>query len=308
MPGYYRSSPDHKQSQAPQKRRSQARRGAAAREGRHRFGFPSLPVLNPRTLLGPRRRSTSTAAAQHAVPRQKTSHRLRRWLGERSWNLSHAGAGLLLALALACLVFVFTSLDFYIFRADVHNTRYATAVEVYRQAGIDGFSAFFIRPATVSRRLLQLPTVQSADVRVRLPNRVDIAVVEREPVLLYQVQAETRWVDAQGVLMPAADSRSDLVKLVDDSLSAQLDPQHIDPALLLAIQQITRDLPQIDTFRYQEPFGMYFFSPEGWRVLLGEAEDMNSKLLTWTALRKDLLRKKAAVQEVDLRFQRPFWR
>lgn len=296
MPGYYRSSPDHKQSQPPK------RRAAMQRSRGRRFGFPSLPVLNPRTLLGPRRRPAAPAS------RTTARQRMRRWLAERSWNLSHAGAGLLLALSIGCLVFVFTNVDFYVFGADIQDTRYASSAAIYQQAGIDGFSAFFIRPAAVNQRLRQLPAVRSAAVQVRLPNRVEIAVEEREPALLYQVQGETHWVDAEGVLMPAADSRGDLVKLIDDSLAAQVSPQHIDPYLLGAIQQITQDLPQIDTFRYQEPFGMYFFSPEGWRVLLGEAENMDSKLLAWTALRTDLLRKKATVQEVDLRFQHPYWR
>lgn len=241
-----------------------------------------------------------------------TRQRMRRWVGhrwrERAWNLSHALAGLLLALGLVCLVYVFTDLGFYVYGADVQTMRYASPSVVYQQAGVDGYSAFFLQPAAISERIRQLPTIQSAVVRVRLPNRVTIEVVEREPVLLYQVQSETFWVDAQGVLMPAADAREDLVKLIDDSLSAQVDPQRIDPSVLYAIQQITRDLPQIDTFRYQEPFGMYFFSPEGWRVLLGEAKTMDSKLLSWAALRQDLLRKKAAVQEVDLRFQYPYWR
>ncbi len=237
---------------------------------------------------------------------------MRRWVGHRwrarAWNLSHALAGVLLARGLACLVYVFTDLGFYVYGADVKTMRYASPVVVYQQAGVEGFSAFFVQPAAVSERVRQLPTIQSAVVRVRLPNRVTIEVIEREPVLLYQVQAETFWVDAQGFLMPAADAREDLVKLIDDSSSAQVDPQRVDPSLLHAIQQIRRDLPQIDTFRYQEPFGMYFFSPEGWRVLLGEAKTMDSKLLSWAALRQDLLRKKATVQEVDLRYQHPYWR
>ena len=303
MPGYYRSSPDHRPAQPPPKRRP-----SAPRPRSHRFGLPSLPVLNPRLLLGSRRRPAAPTAAARPAPRQRAGQRIRRWLAERAWNLSHAGAGLMLALGVAGLIAVFTSLDFYVYQAEIAKTRYLTPAALDQQAGIDRFSIFFLRPAAISQRLSQLPTIRSATVRLSLPNRVRITVVEREPVLLYQVQGETRWADAEGALMPAADTRSDLVKLIDDSNSAQFDPQHIDPALLLAIRRITRDLPQIDTFRYQEPFGMYFFSPEGWRVLLGQAENMDAKLLAWAALRQDLLRQKAAVQEVDLRFQHPYWR
>lgn len=295
MPGYYRSSPDHTPNQPTQ------RRAGARRSHRRRFGFPSLPVFNPRLLLGPRRPSTT-------APRAAASQRLRRWLAERSWNLSHAGAGGMLALGLAGLIYIFTNLNFYVFDAAFAETRYESPAVLYQQAGIDGFSAFFIRPAVVSQRLSQLPTIKSASVRVRLPNRVHIAVVEREPVLLFQVQTQSQWVDAEGVLIPAAEDRGGMVRLIDDSLATQIDPQHLDPAILLAIQQITTDLPQIETFRYQEPFGLYFFSPEGWRVLLGEAQNMDSKLLAWAALRQDLLRKKAVVQEVDLRFHHPIWR
>lgn len=296
MPSYYRSSPRRPSSEP----RPQAKQ--------HRFNLTSPPVLG--ALVGSQRRRV--AAAPTRVPLRA---RTRRWIGafsSRAWNWSHAGAGLLVALALAGLLYGFISLDFYIYNADIAEARYTTATDIYQQAGIYKFNVFYIDPVAVAARVAQLPHVRSASVQVRLPNRVSIRVIEREPAILYQVQAQSRWVDDEGVISPAADERQGLIKLIDDAATTQIDNRHLDPSVLQAIQRISHDLPQVNTFRYQAPYGLFFFSPEGWRVYLGDADRMDAKLSAWQAIRTQILQNQATatspVEEVDLRFQRAYWR
>ena len=216
---------------------------------------------------------------------------------------------MLLALAsIAALVYGFSDNGFYVYSADIQGARYTSSEQVYEQSGLAGFSVFFIDPAVIRQRIETLGHVQTADVTVKLPAEVTIHIVEREPAILYQIQAQSYWVDAEGVVAPAAEERDGLIKLVDDAGSARLDDGHLDPAILQAVRHITQNLPLVTTFRYQEPYGLFFFSPEGWRVYLGGAERMDSKLAAWDAIRRRILTEKAPVQEVDLRYERPYWR
>ena len=225
----------------------------------------------------------------------------------RHWHPSHYVAFLVLLATVAALVYTFRSFDFFVYAADIDNVRYTSSTEAYEQTGIDGKSIFFVDPTAVRKRMLTMPHVRDAEVSIALPAKIHIAVQEREPVVLYQVQGDSMWIDLEGFISPAADQREGLVKLVDDAAAASQGGA-IDPALLDAVRRITQNLPEVSTFRYQEPFGLFFFSPEGWQVNLGSAERMEEKLATWEAMRRQILKEGAPAQFVDLRYERPYWR
>jgi hypothetical protein len=233
---------------------------------------------------------------------------LRRLYASRDWNFTHALALVLLVAALFATGYGFLSLDFWVYSAIVSNNHHTSSEEIYRQAGIHRFSAFFIDPAQVETRLRQLPHVRDARVQVRLPAQVRIQVMEREPIILYQIQGDSYWIDTEGVIMSAVEDRKGLVKLIDDDKGGMHDEHHIKPGLFQAIQHVTDTLPEVKTFRYQQPYGLFFISPEGWRVYLGSTDNMDTKLATWEALRTKILQDKYPVQEVDVRYDRPHWR
>lgn len=290
MPTYHRTEAN--------RGRNGKRKSKNTRQRRFEFTTPAL--LNPDLFrrhneTKPKRRGGSfTRQLWHAV-------------SARRWHSSHYAAFLLLLTTIAALVYTFRSFDFFVYAADIENVRYTASTEAYQQAGIDGKSIFFIDPAAVRERMLALPHVREAEVSVALPAKILITLQEREPVVLYQVQGDSMWIDRTGFISPAADQRQGLVKLVDDAAAASQDGT-IDPALLDAVRRITQNLPEVSTFRYQAPFGLFFFSPEGWQVNLGSAERMEEKLATWEAMRRDILQEGAPAQLVDLRYDRPYWR
>ena len=309
MPRYYRSSPATRPARpavepAAPRRRTPSILGPRQR----RFDAPTLPILNPRRLLSNPPPTAKAQAYLGAPARPTVRVKPRRGATRRKWNASHVVASVVLLGAIATLVYVFIASDFYVYNADIQNALYTPADTIYQQAGVHGFSAFFINPTQVATRLEQLPHIRHAEAWVRLPNRIQILVEEREPALLYQVQSDVKWVDDDGVIAPIVAERQGLARLIDDAGAVQLDNRHIDLALLQAIRQITTNLPQVNTFRYQAPYGLVFLSPEGWRVYLGSAENMSDKLAAWEAIRQQLLKQKLRVQEVDLRYQRPYWR
>ncbi len=293
MTRYHRSGPI---GEGPTKARKK-------RSSQKRFSRTSIAVLDPRKLLPGK--SGPAPRTRRKVQRQPI---LRRLYASRKWNFTHALALVLLVAALFATGYGFLSLDFWVYSATISNNQHTSSEEIYRQADIHGFSAFFVNPEQVIEQLKQLPHVRDARIQVRLPAQVHIQVRERAPVILYQIQGDSHWIDAEGVIMSAAEARAGLVKLIDDDRGGMLDERHIKPGLFQAIQYVTDTIPEVKTFRYQDPYGLFFISPEGWRVLLGSTDNMDTKLATWEALRTKILQEKYPVQEVDVRFNRPHWR
>lgn len=304
MPGYYRSKPPRPPSEpAPRRRR---------RPRARRFGGPSLPVLLPPK----RQRAPKTARpfTRPAVARLWAGMGpwLRRLRSGRLWHGSHVVALFLVLGAVAGLVYAFVALAFYVYDAEVEGARFTSAAEIYRQAGIEGYSVFFIDTDQVARRLESLPYVHRVRVHASLPDRVRIVVTEREPVLLYEDGSGRYWVDAEGVFMPAIPDHTVGLSLVDETATASATVadgrRRLATGLLQAVLTIHQRMPSVTHFRYQPSYGLMFTSPEDWQVYLGDTSAVETKLATWEVVRARLLAEKAEVHEVDLRFPQVIWR
>jgi cell division protein FtsQ len=219
---------------------------------------------------------------------------------------------LLVLVATGGLVYAFADLTFYVYDAEVEGARYTAATELYRQAGIEGYSIFFVATEQVAQRLERLPHIQRVRVHTALPNRVRIVVTEREPVLLYEDGATRSWVDAEGILMPMVADLDVKLTLVDEMAAVPMTvsdgQRRLRPGLLQAILAVHRRMPAVTHFRYRPGYGLMFTSPEGWQVYWGDTTATETKLATWEAVHARLLAEKAQVGEVDLRFPQVIWR
>jgi cell division septal protein FtsQ len=179
---------------------------------------------------------------------------------------------------------------------------------VLRRADVEQANIFLIDTRRVADQVRLIPHVKDARVQVGLPNHVRIRVVERQPVLNYVREGETFWVDDEGHIFQAPEFRIGLPVLLDDDSSAMTDPQHMDPALAQAIIALSQHMPELDEFRYRSDYGLYFITPEGWRVLMGDGERMDEKLRKWRSIRQQLLKRNRQVKIVDLRFENVYVR
>jgi len=219
---------------------------------------------------------------------------------------------LLVLVATGGLIYAFADLAFYVYDAEVEGARYTAVTELYRQAGIEGYSIFFVDTDRVARQLERLPYIRRVRVHTLLPNRVRIVVTERKPVLLYQDGATRYWVDAEGVLMPIVADHDVELTLVDEMAAVPMTvsdgQRRLLAGLLQAILAVHRRMPAVTHFRYRPGYGLMFTSPEGWQVYWGDTTTTETKLATWEAVRARLLAEKAQVGEVDLRFPQVIWR
>jgi cell division septal protein FtsQ len=278
------------------------KRGSSRSRKKKQFDAASIPSLAPRTLEKGRKKRTSGRKTAHKRPKKAFP-----WLKARSWGLSHYFAILLMTASIVLLGFLFTDSSFTLSPPQITNNGYTDAGAIQQQAGMTGANIFTVDPKRVSLRLATvLPQVKETRVRLGLPNRAAIQVIEREPVLVYGRGNQSQWVDAEGHIFPAAEGPSSLPLLIDEDGSASPDGIHLDPAIWQAIQQITTSIPDMNEFHYRDVYGLFFISPEGWRVYLGDGENMPNKLAMWQTLREQILQQNRPVKAVDLRYDRVY--
>jgi cell division septal protein FtsQ len=275
------------------------------RRKKNQFQTVSVSSFLPQTLTKgqrrrkPTRKNTRTSATVTALP---LPH-----LNARAWQFSHYVALLLMIGSVVLLSLVFTDSTFALTQMVVTDNNYLGREQILQQAHVSGVNIFRIDPQQVNTRLeTMLPQIKEAHVRLGIPNQIAIQVVEREPVLLYGHGAQSYWVDTEGHLFPATTQRADLPVLVDEDGTARHDSSVLNPVIWQTIQQVAAIMPETTEFHYRHVYGLFFISPEGWRVYLGEAENMEAKLSLWQTLHRQLLQENRSVQIVDLRYDRVY--
>jgi cell division protein FtsQ len=217
-------------------------------------------------------------------------------------------SSLLLGGLIALAYIVFNSDLFYVYEATVSGAGMLTPQEVYAASGIDSMSIFWVEPQQVAARLAQLPEVRRAGVTLSLPNRVAISVEERRPLALWQSGEQLLWLSAEGVLLPARGELAGALLIVDADQQTYRPGDRADPGLLTAALGLRELMPELAVVQFSRSWGISFRTPEGWRVYLGDGEEMEAKLAILRALRQDILAGGAQVRMIDLRFpERPYY-
>lgn len=166
------------------------------------------------------------------------------------------------------LAFLGISERFYVYAEDVHVTGafYTDPNAVVKTAGVEGYHVFYVDPKAVAERVETLPYVKTARVLVHLPARVDITIVERQPVLEWVTSSATTWVDVEGVLLPPQSYGAPPLRLVDPEGWAAWSPSAAEEGrfntdvlkVLLAWQDA---LPELREVYYDSAFGLWATVP-----------------------------------------------
>jgi cell division septal protein FtsQ len=81
-------------------------------------------------------------------------------------------------------------------------------------------NVFRLRAAQMADAVRTLPSVASAEVVVALPDRLEVHVVERQPLLVWRVGERAFRADAEGALISAADPAAGGLQVVTDDRAA----------------------------------------------------------------------------------------
>lgn len=235
----------------------------------------------------PQQRKKRAFRAQPSVP-AGTKRRTRRASEKSSGTLRRLVALTAVTGLLAMIVWLFVDGNFYVSKADVTGLRYASASEVYRQSGIDGYSIFWVNGREVAEHLKELPYVKGATVRTALPNRVRIAVEERDPVAVWKVGGRDFWVDIEGITMPVASQVDGMPVLWDLDGSTVTADGHVDRELIAAVRALKQQQPYVFQFGYDRNNGLQFRMPTGTTVYLGKPDGLAQRVEELVVLQQRL--------------------
>jgi cell division septal protein FtsQ len=159
------------------------------------------------------------------------------------------GAALVLAVAIGGLYLLSTVDAFVIRRTEITGNVWTTQAQILKALAVPiEQNAFEVSTAELGTRLSAVTAVRLASIRVVLPDQLQVAVTEREPLLLWQVGGRRYLVDADGLLFASladasgAPAAAAALPLVDDRRSegvaittgSHLDAVTLDAALRLA--------------------------------------------------------------------------
>ncbi len=180
--------------------------------------------------------------------------------------------------------------------------------DIFTASQVEGHNILLIRPADITQRVAAVPGIAKADVHVRLPNQVLIDVQEHLPLVAWQAITSTIWLSADGAEVPQAGTPPSL-NLTDLTGTPLGESRPTWLPILPQLADIQQVLPDQTEISYGKFEGLYFRTPEGWTVWLGN-DGVMAKLALLDAARREITARGERPSVIDLRYstRQAFWR
>ena len=259
----------------------------------------------------PRRRGGRVSQIQRTLKRSAWRQAWA-WLGPR-W-VSIAGAVALFALGLALLTSPHFKVEQVAVKRDSASAE-AAVTRVTQLSQVVGYNIFLVNTGRVASEIAALPGVLSARVVPRLPNLVEIEIVERVPIAHWQAASGSFLVDDQGYAIaeaPEGPAPGLALLGVRDTTGRDLRlGDQVDQRSLLAARELAKALPAagaaVREVEYS-PQGLILITDAGWRVIFGDTDVLNAKLANFAAVAELARAQNLAIKSIDLRPRdRPFY-
>ncbi len=180
--------------------------------------------------------------------------------------------------------------------------------EVRQLAAFDGDSMFRLDMGSAEERVAYLPLVQSVQIERRWPQTVRIRITERAPWGYWQVGADRYAIDVEGVVLTAAAAPDGAPVITDLGNPVRLVPgDHVDLDAVRLTQALAQRVPEtlqlnIAALEYSPSTGLTLMTDAGYRVVVGDSQNMDYKLAVWQTIEAELGREEMAGHVLDLRF------
>lgn len=247
------------------------------------------------------RYETAGVMALGGAHRQRASARVRlRWLR----NL----LALLTVLVAAGGLWLTLDERFYIYDAEVLGADRVASADLFEASGLSGLHILWVDSDEIEADIRSaFPTLKRAEVVCGLPAKCTIAVIQREPEVVWKESGDAQsagqvwWIDAEGVVFPDQgmfpggwEVRGPLPRDEDNQLKERV---RVAITELLAAET---DVSQL--FYYIPGRGLVFTDARGGRIVLGEGAGMTERLRVLHSLMDDLEARGLTPQVVDVRF------
>jgi cell division protein FtsQ len=243
-----------------------------------------------------------------------------------------SGAAFILSLV---VVICFSSLStFTVSAVDLEGAERLGSEEILSKVDIIGDSIITIQPEEVKAAIeSSFPSLSSVDVSVGLPSSVSIQVVERQPLILWQMESTLYWIDSEGLLFTprgeadvlmtviaadyppqapnAEDGEEETEEGLEQSTAAGTNTViRTSPEFILGILSLQAYIPEESTLQYDPEFGLGWQDPQGWMVYFGkDISEMDLKLVEYQAIVERLIAQNITPALISLEFiDAPFYR
>ena len=279
---------------------SKEKRFRPGRRATHRKTYFSSARGMPTARGAPSVRPGPALRQAHPTLRRRVQLRLARIPRQLSaFRRSPRMLSLTLLVACTLLLVLFANGDwFYVEGVQVDGNAVISAGDVSAASSVTNYNIFFVRFGEVDQLVRALPGLKSAKSWYEWPNIVHVSVVERTPLVLWESNKRTSWVDETGKVFNAFRQVSNALTVVD--LDNQTRTQ-IDPYLVSGLKTLQAALPNLKRLEYSDVKGLTFTDEHGWKVLLGQPAEINAKLAMLQSLSAYIVAQKIDAEYVDVR-------
>jgi hypothetical protein len=214
----------------------------------------------------------------------------------------------LLAVGMAWVIhFCLTSPNFLVGELTVSGVQVLTQAQVQSLAKIEPVSIFSLDQNAIAERMVGYPEVASASINLSLPNRVEITLEERLPMVEWDDAGRKWWLSADGVAMLRMGEWPGAVQVASTTpvLSFSSDPTQavISADILQSAVSLHQHAAEHGSLVYDPLHGLGFIDERGWSVYFGIDGDMGLKVLVYQALAQELVRQGLSVSFVSVEDQ-----
>jgi len=186
----------------------------------------------------------------------------------------------------------------------IEGAKLMSEAQVRSIARLRGLPSLAVDPQAVEQRLESYAEIDGAEVRVRWPNQVTIEIQERRPIVEWQDGTQVWWLNASGVAFIQREPYPGLVRVVAEQPVLEIDEDALLPAILPEVLweavAVAEQLPHIGDLTYSPIHGIGFEDPRGWKVIVGQGGDLDTKLQVYAAITAQLMERGVKVQLVNV--------
>lgn len=226
---------------------------------------------------------------------------------------------LLLIAALTGIYFLMNAPFLQIETITVNGINRVTTADIENELELIGKSIVLTNPEKAVETLaLAFPELYDVEFLVEFPNQITINAIERQPIMAWQTEQKTYWIDQEGFLIPPRGENPEMLtvfadldpiikpKLAELSESKENEttdsdkadkndskiivalPQwgdQIDPITIQAAYQLQTKIPTGTNIIYDKTHGMGWRAEQGWEVFIGlTLNDIEYKLKAYDLL------------------------
>lgn len=182
-----------------------------------------------------------------------------------------------------------------------------TPEQVEALVASNGDSMFRLDLDAAEDRILENTLVRSVTIERSWPSTLNVTLAERTPWASWQIGEKTYIIDSEGRVLPDVPAPAGpVIQHIDATNSPaqgeRVDTNAISLALLLIDAVPARMQLGITGMEWSSTAGMTIATDAGYRVVVGDGDDLEYKLAVWSQIDATVGRDKMSGRTLDLRF------